>query len=159
MLADSVVIARRFRPLWSGVLVFDGKVIRVYDQVTKKLDKKFFSDNELRWMHKMRWLCGIDHATADLPHYALHEGESRVDLGLYFQTFKANRYPLKALVCDGNEDIPHAAKLVFGSDLIVQRCTRHFLEDSNLILVRYVVPTVARERRGVANDVTPALHV
>lgn len=134
VLADSVTIARRFRPAWSGVLVFDGKVIRVFDQLATRLNKNHFTENELRWMHKMRWLCGIDYITGDLPHYALHEAESRIDLILYFQKLKEIRYPLKALVCDGNSDIPHAAKFVFGNEIIVQRCTRHFAEDLRSLL-------------------------
>ena len=39
------------------------------------------------------------------------------------------KYSLIALVCDGNPLIPRAAKFVFGKQLVVQRCTRHFLED------------------------------
>ncbi|MFH0830805.1 MAG: hypothetical protein V1895_01975 [Parcubacteria group bacterium] len=41
-LPDSADIARMFRPTWSGVLVFDGKVIRVYDEFVKCLNKNFY---------------------------------------------------------------------------------------------------------------------
>lgn len=133
-LPNSISLATRFRPLWSGVLVFDGKVIRVYDHLSQKLDRSRLSEDELRWMHKMRWLCGIDHGTGDLPHYALADSENKIDLVMYFQTLKSLEYPLKALICDGNPIIPEAAQFVFGSQLIIQRCTRHFIEDLKRLL-------------------------
>jgi transposase-like protein len=128
-LSDSISIAKKFQPLWSGILVFDGKVIRVFDDATRRFDRKRLSEDEIRWMHKMRWLCGVDYGTGDLPHYALADSENMVDLVIYFRTLKEMGYKLIALVCDGNSLIPRAAKFVFGKQLIVQRCTRHFLED------------------------------
>jgi len=133
-LPDSAAIARKFAPRWSGVLVVDGKVVRVYDELATKLDRSRFSDDELRWMHKARWLCGVDYGTGDLPHYALAETESRVDLVMYFEALRSLRYPLRGLICDGNPEIPRAARFVFGNTLVVQRCTRHFLEDLRRLL-------------------------
>ena len=133
-LATSAEVARRFLPCWSGVLVFDGKVIRVYDRLATRLRSGAFSKDELHWLHKMRWLCGVDHGTGDLPHYALAESESQIDLVIYFEQLKSLKYPMKAVVCDGNRDIPRAAHFVFGDDLVIQRCTRHFLEDLRAIL-------------------------
>ena len=130
----STGIAKKFQPLWSGILVFDGKVVRVYDQLFKKMDQSKFTDDEKKWKHKMCWLCGVDFGTGDLPHYDLGESENMIDLVIYFQTLKSIKYPLVALVCDGNPLIPKAAKFVFGKQLIVQRCTRHFLEDLRRLL-------------------------
>jgi len=127
-LPDSAFIQRRFLPRWSGVLVFDGKVVRVYDKLSSMLKNSSFSEDELRWMNKMRWLIGVDHGTGDLPHYDIAKEESRIDLILYFRMLKELGYPLKALICDGNEEIPRAAKFVFGDDVIIQLCTRHFME-------------------------------
>lgn len=133
-LPDSISIAKKFCPLWSGILVFDGKVIRVFDDASRRMDKTKLSDDEIRWMHKMRWLCGIDYGTGDLPHYSLGESENMIDLVMHFQTLKSLKYPLIALVCDGNPLIPRAAKFVFGKTIIIQRCTRHFLEDLRRLL-------------------------
>ncbi|OGH90309.1 MAG: hypothetical protein A2469_03620 [Candidatus Magasanikbacteria bacterium RIFOXYC2_FULL_40_16] len=130
----STDIAKKFQPLWSGILVFDGKVVRVYDQLFKKMDQSKFTDDEKKWKHKMRWLCGVDFGTGDLPHYDLGESENMIDLVMYFKTLKSIKYPLVALVCDGNPLIPKAAKFVFGKQLIAQRCTRHFLEDLRRLL-------------------------
>lgn len=142
-LPDSLVIQQKFRPLWSGVLVIDGKVIRVYDKLSTKLKHSSLSEDELRWMNKMRWLCSIDHGTGDLPHYALAGSESRIDLVMYFQTLKQMNYPLIAVVCDGSPEIPHAAKFVFGERIVIQRCTRHFLED-----LRKLLPTKEDDSKG-----------
>lgn len=145
-LPDSSVIQKRFHPLWSGILVVDGKVVRVYDELSTKLKHTSLSEDELLWMNKMRWLCGIDHGTGDLPHYALASSESRVDLVMYFQTLKHMDYPLKAVVCDGSPEIPHAAKFVFGEQIIIQRCTRHFLEDLRKLLPSAEENVKERER-------------
>lgn len=133
-LPDSVAIAKQFCPLWSGILVFDGKVVRVFDDATRRMNLAQLSEDEIKWMHKMRWLCGVDYGTGDLPHYALADSENMIDLVIYFQMLKLMKYPLIALVCDGNPLIPRAAKFVFGKQIIVQRCTRHFLEDLRRLL-------------------------
>lgn len=133
-LPNSISIAKKFSPLWSGILVFDGKVIRVFNDTVRRMDRNKLSDDEIRWIHKMRWLCGVDYGTGDLPHYSLGESENMIDLVMYFQTLKSLKYPLRALVCDGNPLIPRAAKFVFGKTIIIQRCTRHFLEDLRRLL-------------------------
>jgi len=133
-LSDTLAIQKQFLPLWSGILVFDGKVIRVYDALMAKIKHPSFNEDERRWIHKMRWLCGIDYATGDLPHYFLASGETRIELVMYFQTLKRLNYPLKALVCDGNEEIPRAAKFVFGDSIVIQLCTRHFIDSLSRLL-------------------------
>ena len=127
IIKDSVWIAKHFSLTWSGILVFDGKVVKVYDPLSTKLKGKL-SDQELKWMNKQRWLCGIDYGTGDLPHYELAAEESKIDLVMYFKKLKEIGYPLRVLVCDGNEDIAAAAIHVFGDKIIIQLCTRHFIE-------------------------------
>ena len=153
-LPDSIGISKKFQPLWSGTLVFDGKVVRVYDRVTEKIDLKYLTEDERKWIHRMRWLCGIDYGTGDLPHYDLGESENMVDLVIYFQKLKSLKYPLTALICDGNPLIPRAARFVFGKQIIVQRCTRHFLED-----LRRILPTeeTEREKRRILEQLI--LHI
>lgn len=153
-LPDSIAIAKKFCPLWSGILVFDGKVVRVYDRVLKKMDQSKFTADEITWMHKMRWLCGVDYGTGDLPHYALADSENMIDLVIYFKTIKNMNYSLVALVCDGNPLIPRAAKFVFGKQIIVQRCTRHFLED-----LRGLLPTDETEKEDRTKLEQLILHI
>lgn len=125
---DSIWVAQNFPLHWSGILVIDGKSIRVYDQIIKKLDLKKFTGQEIRWMHKKVWLCGIDYLTGDLPHYELADEETMVDLVLFFRVLKKIGYPLKVLVSDGNEEIVRAARHVYGNAFLHQLCTRHFIE-------------------------------
>lgn len=134
LLPDSLTIAAKFRPAWSGVLVFDGKVVKVYDPLAEKIEAQYFTAGEYRALHRRRWLCGVDFGTGDLPHYALAESENKIDLVLYFQTLKALHYPLVAVVSDGNPYIIEAARFVYGEQLIWQRCTRHFIEDLKRLL-------------------------
>ncbi len=122
-------VARRFQPNWSGILVVDGKMVRVFDRLEPKLAaESSFTQRQRTMMHWKVWLCSIDAGTGDLPHYDLADEETRIDLIVFFQNLKKNGYPLHVLVCDGNEDIPHAARKVFGKEILVQRCTRHFTE-------------------------------
>lgn len=125
---DSVWIANRFPLSWSGVLAVDGKTIKTYDPLTKQLKGKW-PEESLKAMNRKVWLCGIDYGTGDLPHYELAEEETKIDLVMYFRTLQKIGYPLRVLVCDGNKDIPSAAYHVFGDQIIVQLCTRHFVEN------------------------------
>lgn len=138
---DSVWIAKKFHPQWSGILVLDGKYVRTFDPLAIELKRsgpaharraclqaRQFSDDELWRMHRSVWICGIDSATGDLPHYELAEEESKIDLVLYFKKLKEIGYPLRVLVVDGNDDFVSAAHHVFGRVFLVQRCTRHFVE-------------------------------
>lgn len=133
-LPSSLEIAERLRPLWSGVLTVDGKVVKVYDAVIERMDRSKLSDDELRALHRQRWLVGIDHGTGDLPHYDLFEEEGRIEWIMYFRQLRAIGYPLKAVVSDGNEDIPRAARFVYSPDVVHQLCTRHFVEGLGTLL-------------------------
>lgn len=133
-LPDNCFIQKKFLPQWSGILVFDGKVVRVYDKLSTLLKQSSLSEDELRWMHKMRFLVGVDFGTGDLPHYDLAQSESKIELVMYFNTLKDIGYPLKALVCDGNPQIPEAMRFVFGKGIVVQLCTRHFIEGLKRLL-------------------------
>lgn len=144
-LPDSMQVAERFRPLWSGILVFDGKVVRVYDKLSTQLKPGTLTEDEERWLHKMRWLCGIDHGAGDLPHYELAESENKIELVMYFRALKGLHYPLKGLITDGNPFIVEAARFVYGDGFIHQRCTRHFLED-----LRRLLPVEEEDREGRA---------
>lgn len=128
-MASSEWMAKRFQPKWSGILVVDGKFVKVWDRSEgAMLPSDFFSEGMRRAMHMKVWLCGIDSGTGDLPHYDLADEESKIDLVMYFAKLKEIGYVLNVLVCDGNEDIVSAARKVFGPGFLVQRCTRHFVE-------------------------------
>lgn len=127
-------LAERYRPQWSGILVADGKVVKVYDRMIKRMDRTRLTDDEIRAMHRWRWLVGVDYGTGDLPHYDLVEEEGKIEWVLFFRELKAMGYPLIAVVSDGNPDIPRAARFVYGPHIIHQLCTRHFVENLGSIL-------------------------
>lgn len=133
-LPNTVEIAERLRPQWSGILTVDGKVVKVYDALIERMDRSTLSEHEIVWMHTQRWLVGVDYGTGDLPHYDLAEEEGRIEWVMYFRSLKAMRYPLIAVVSDGNEDIPRAARFVYGPSCIWQRCTRHFVDGLGKLL-------------------------
>lgn len=133
-LPDTLDIAERFRPQWSGILTVDGKVVRVYDTVIERMDRSKLSEDEITWMHKQRWLVGVDYDTGDLPHHDLVEEEGRIEWVMYFRQLKAIGYPLHTVVSDGNPEIPRAARFVYGAQIIHQLCTRHFTEGLGKLL-------------------------
>lgn len=121
-LADSLDVARALRPVWGGILVVDGKYVR-----TKQL-RALRADVRVRQRNLMCWICGVDAWTGDLPHYALADEETMIDLVLYFRRLKEIGYELRVLVSDGNPDFVRAARKVYGEHILVQLCTRHFVE-------------------------------
>jgi hypothetical protein len=125
-LAGSAAVALALKPRWSGVLAVDGKFVRVYDRWASVAAAP--SDRPLPRAHLAVWICGIDCGTGDLPHYAVAEEETKIDLVMFFRALKAAGYRLKALVTDGNPDIASAARKVYGRTFVHQRCTRHFVE-------------------------------
>lgn len=113
-LGDSVFVASKVKPCWGSVLVVDGTYVRM----NKKIGRSH-----------MCWITGVDFKTGDLPHYALADEETMIDLVLFFKTLKEKlKYDLKVLVSDGNEDISKAARKVYGENILTQLCTRHFVE-------------------------------
>lgn len=133
-LPSTLEIAERFRPSWSGILVVDGKVVKVYDRIIERMDRSKLSEDEVRAMHRQRWLVGVDHGTGDLPHHDLAEEEGQIEWVMFFRQLQAIGYPLKAVISDGNPEIPIAARFVYGPQVIHQRCTRHFCEDLRQLL-------------------------
>ncbi len=138
-LPNSKTVARLLKPVWSGIYIFDGKYVRVFDQwsdiaksgkvQTKRHPGEGVGDSErIMPRHWSAWLCGIDHGTGDLPHYAMASEETKIDLVLHFQGLQEIEYPLNVLVSDGNPDILAAARKVFGESFIYQRCTKHFID-------------------------------
>lgn len=113
-LGNSVGVANKVKPCWGNILVVDG----TYVPMNKKMGRTH-----------MCWLTGLDYRTGDLPHYATADEETMIDLVLFFTVLKNElQYDLNVLVCDGNEDIPRAARKVYGDHILVQRCTRHFTQ-------------------------------
>lgn len=124
---DSIWIAKNLQPKWGHVLSIDGKVIRVFDPFAKEYQG---TNAEKKYLLKKIWLCGVDVATKDLPHYKVADGETKTDLFDYFKTLKNEaKYDLKVCISDGNPEAIEAARIVFGTTIGIQLCVRHFIEN------------------------------
>lgn len=129
---DSLWVASHFKPKWGQVLSFDGKIVRVFNSLAQHYEGSLW---ERKSLLKRTWLCGIDVKTKDLPHYQLAENENRTDLVTYFKTLKEQiDYDLQVLVCDGQGEIMTSAQIVYGKNLAIQLCVRHFVEDQKKLL-------------------------
>lgn len=123
---DSIWIAKHLLPKWGNVLSVDGKIIRVFDPFAKEYTG---TRAEKKYLLKKIWFCGVDVTTKDLPHYKVTDGETRIDLYDYFTTLKKEvGYDLKACVCDGNPETMETARMVYGKNIGIQLCVRHFIE-------------------------------
>lgn len=122
----SIWIAKHLKPRWGHVLAVDGKIIRVFNPLAKEYQG---TSAEKKAQLKKTWIAGVDVLTKDLPHYAVTDGEGKIDLYEYFKTLKKDiGYDLKVLVCDGKPDTTTAVRIVYGTGVGVQLCVRHFIE-------------------------------
>jgi transposase-like protein len=119
-------ISHQFNPVWGGYLAVDGTSVKVWDW---SVGKYRFYRRQRRWLHKMSLLVAQDVQTTDIPTHHLDVEEGSIELVTLFQQLKEVGYPLRGLVSDGNEEIPKAARLVFGSEIPHQLCQLHYLKN------------------------------
>lgn len=132
----SIWIAKHFKPNWGHVLSVDGKIIRVFNPLAQQFQGSGWEKASLL---KKTWLAGVDVITKDLPHYRIIDGETKIDLYDYFKTLKNDiGYDLRVVICDGNLETMEGARMVYGSQLGIQLCVRHFIE---------TLKTIAREEK------------
>lgn len=128
----SIWIAKSLKPMWGNVLSVDGKIIRVFNPGAKNYQGT--SAEKLAQLKKT-WIVGVDVLTKDLPHYTVADGEGKIDMYEYFKTLKEDiGYDLKVIIIDGKSDTTTAAGIVYGTDVGVQLCVRHFIETLKTIL-------------------------
>lgn len=122
----SIWVASNLKPNWGHVLSVDGKLIRVFNPLAKDY---VGTSAEKKYQLKKSWIVGVDVLTKDLPHYQVFDGEGKIDLYDFFKTLKDDiGYDLKVLVCDGVPETETAVRMVYGTDVGIQLCVRHFIE-------------------------------
>lgn len=103
-------ITRKYSTRFCGILLVDGKYIRV-----KGYDRK------------IPVVYGIDYLTHDIPTYIFSVAENYQTCLSFFQSLKLLLYPLTAVVCDDNQNIYQAADQVFPG-CVIQLCHNHYKE-------------------------------
>lgn len=103
-------ITRRYSTKFCGILVVDGKYIRVKG-----------------YERKIPVLYGIDYLTHDIPTYILSEAESYQTCHSFFTSLRLLKYPLQTIVSDDNANIYDAAESVYPK-VLSQICHNHYKE-------------------------------
>lgn len=103
-------ITRRFCTRFCGILVVDGKYIKVKG-----------------YERKIPVLYGIDYLTHDIPTYILSESESYQTCHTFFTSLRLMQYPLKVVVSDDNANIYDGAESVYPR-VLSQICHNHYKE-------------------------------
>lgn len=111
LLPDNLEITRQYCEYTSGILIIDGKYVKVrgYEQ-------------------KIPWLYGIDYETHDILFGILVPSEDTNAFLEFFRILKSLNYPLKIVVADDRGTLPLALKQVY-PDIPLQLCQNHYLEN------------------------------
>ncbi|MBI2465565.1 transposase [Candidatus Shapirobacteria bacterium] len=127
---------------YSGILLLDGKYTHV----------KGYND-------KIPVIYGIDYLTHDIVHFVLSKGENYQTSLSFFQSLRLLGYPLKALVCDDNQNFQLACSRVYPKS-VIQICHNHYKEnirrqlfvrsDSTYRPFMYEIEQLFSRRRSIA---------
>jgi len=115
-LPDNTEITKKFCTYSSGILIVDGKFVKVRGHA-----------------QKIPFIYGIDYLTHDIPVAQLSTAESGKAFNIFFAKLKDCGYPLKIVVADDRSSIDLALKRYFPGCLI-QRCHGHYLENVRQVL-------------------------
>lgn len=103
-------ITRRYSTKYCGILLVDGKYIKVKG-----------------YERKIPVLYGIDYLTHDIPTFIFSQAENYHTCQAFFSSLRLLKYPLQAVVSDDNMNIYLAATAVYPKSLS-QICTNHYKE-------------------------------
>jgi len=115
-LPNNFEITKQYCEYQSGVLIIDGKYIKVKG-----------------YKQKIPFIYGIDYLTHDILFGILSSAEDKETFLVFFRTLKNLNYPLQIVVADDRSALPLALKQVF-SDIPVQLCQNHYLENIRRVL-------------------------
>lgn len=102
---------------YSGILLLDGKYTHV----------KGYPD-------KIPCLYGLDYLTHDIVHFLVSRAENYQTSLSFFQSLRLLGYPLKALVCDDNQNFQLACRRVYPK-AVIQVCHNHYKENIRRLLM------------------------
>ena len=113
---ECIDITRKFCAKFSGILLVDGKYVKVRG-----------------YEKKIPVIYGIDYLTHDIPHYVLSVSENYQTLKSFFASLRLANYPLQAIVSDDNVNIPEACKFIYPK-AVTQLCHNHFKQSQREFL-------------------------
>lgn len=111
LLPKNVDITRQCCEYSSGILIIDGKYIKVRGYV-----------------QKIPFIYAIDYETHDVLFGMLVVAEDKPSFRLFFQTLKGLHYPLKIVVADDRTSLSLALKHVYPG-VPLQLCLNHYVEN------------------------------
>lgn len=124
-------ITRRFCSKFCGILLVDGKYIKVKG-----------------YQRKIPVIYGIDYLTHDIPTYILSLAENYQTCITFFSSLRLLKYPLSSVVSDDNINIYQAAAYVYPQAL-TQLCHNHYKESIRNELEVRTDPTYLQFMRGI----------
>lgn len=119
----SVDLTRQYCQYLSGILIVDGKYVKVKG-----------------CKQKIPWLYGIDYETHDILFGLLVPAENERAFLHFFLLLKTLGYPLRVVVADDRSALPLALKRVY-PEVPLQLCQNHYLENIRQALHLRTDPT------------------
>ena len=115
-LPDNTEITKTFCTYSSGILIVDGKFVKVRGHA-----------------QKIPFIYGVDYLSHDIPVIQLSTAESGEAFDRFFAKLKDCGYPLKIVVADDRSSMNPALRRYF-PEALIQRCQGHYLENVRQIL-------------------------
>lgn len=115
-LPDNTELTRQYCEYTSGILIMDGKYIKVRG-----------------FKQKIPFIYGIDYETHDILFGILVASEDTMAFLEFFRILKSLNYPLKVVVADDRNTLPLALKQVY-PDTPLQLCQNHYVENIRQLL-------------------------
>ncbi len=122
-LPDNLEVTRQCCTYTSGILVIDGKYIKVRG-----------------YKQKIPFIYGIDYETHDILFGILVSAEDTTAFLKFFRILKTLHYPLQVVVADDRSSLPVALKQVY-PQMSLQLCQNHYLENIRQVLHIRTDPT------------------
>lgn len=123
LLPDNTELTRTHCEYASGILVIDGKYIKVRG-----------------YKQKIPFIYGIDYATHDIVLGILVPAEDKTAFLQFFHKLKSISYPLKIVVADDRSSLPLAMQQLYPA-VPLQLCHNHYLENIRTVLHIRTDPT------------------
>lgn len=111
LLPDNLFLTQQYCEYLSGILVIDGKYVKVRGH-----------------KQKIPFIYAIDYETHDILFGILTPAEDEGSFLKIFQTLKTLNYPLTVVVADDRTSLPLAMKQVY-PDVPLQLCLNHYVEN------------------------------